>query len=47
MLWPFLLTMFGFMFFSFWLLLERLRAEIAIREQGARWLTDLVAGGKA
>jgi heme exporter protein C len=47
MLWPFLLTMFGFMFFFFWLLLDRLRAEIAIREQGARWLTDLVAGGKA
>jgi heme exporter protein C len=47
MLWPFLLTMFGFMFFFFWLLLDRLRAEIAVREQGARWLTDLVAGGKA
>jgi heme exporter protein C len=47
MLWPFLLMMFGFMFFFFWLLLDRLRAEIVIREQGARWLTDLVAGGKA
>jgi heme exporter protein C len=47
MLWPFLLTMFGFMFFFFWLLLDRLRTEIVIREQGARWLTDLVAGGKA
>jgi hypothetical protein len=39
--------MFGFMFFFFWLLLDRLRTEIVIREQGARWLTDLVAGGKA
>jgi heme exporter protein C len=47
MLWPFLLTMFGFMFFFFWLLLDRLRAEIAVREQGSRWLTYLVAGGKA
>jgi heme exporter protein C len=47
MLWPFLLTMFGFMFFFFLLMLDRLRTEIVIREQGARWLTDLVAGGKA
>jgi heme exporter protein C len=46
MLWPFLLMMFGFMFFFFWLLLDRLRAEIVIREQGARWLADLV-GAKA
>jgi heme exporter protein C len=47
MLVPFLITMFGFMFFFYWLLLDRLRAEIVAREQGARWLTDLVAGGKA
>lgn len=47
MLWPFLMTMFGFMFFFFWLLLGRLRAEIVAREQGARWLTDLLAEGKA
>ena len=47
MLWPFLMTMFGFMFFFFWLLLDRLRAEIVVREQGARWLTDFLARGKA
>jgi len=38
--------MFGFMVFFYWLLLDRLRAEIVAREQGARWLSDLVAGAK-
>jgi heme exporter protein C len=47
MLVPFLITMFGFMFFFYWLLLDRLRAELVAREQGARWLTERVAGGKA
>lgn len=47
MLVPFLITMFGFMFFFYWLLLGRLRAEIVEREQGTRWLTELVAGGRS
>jgi heme exporter protein C len=47
MLIPFLITMFGFMFFFYWLLLERLRAEIVDREQGTRWLREVVGEGKA
>jgi len=45
MLIPFLLTMFGFMVFFYWLLLKRLRAEIVDREQGTRWLRELVTEG--
>jgi heme exporter protein C len=47
MLIPFLIMMFGFMFFFYWLLLERLRAEIVEREQGTKWLRELVTAGKA
>jgi heme exporter protein C len=47
MLIPFLITMFGFTFFFYWLLLKRLRAEILERERGTRWLSELVAEGKA
>jgi heme exporter protein C len=46
MLIPFLITMFGFMLFFYWLLLHRLRAEIVAREQGTRWLSEVVAEGK-
>jgi heme exporter protein C len=45
MLIPFLLTMFGFMVFFYWLLLKRLQAEIVDREQGTRWLRELVTEG--
>jgi hypothetical protein len=46
MLIPFLITMFGFMFFSYWLLVMRLQAEIVDRERGTRWLKELAAEGK-
>lgn len=46
MLIPFLIMMFGFMFFFYWLLLNRLRAEIVEREQGTRWLRELVTMGR-
>jgi heme exporter protein C len=47
MLIPFLIMVFGFTIFFYWLLLDRLRAEIVEREQGARWLRDLVAGAQS
>jgi heme exporter protein C len=47
MLIPFLSSMFGFMFFFYWLLLKRLRAEILERERGTRWLSQLVGEGAA
>jgi heme exporter protein C len=47
MLIPFLISMFGFMFFFYWLLLKRLRAEILERERGTRWLSQLVGEGAA
>jgi heme exporter protein C len=46
MLIPFLIMMFGFMFFFYWLLLNRLRAEIVEREQGTKWLRELVTMGR-
>jgi len=45
MLIPFLIMVFGFTFLFYWLLLKRLRAEIVEREQGTRWLKELVTEG--
>lgn len=43
MLVPFLIMVLGFTFLFYWLLLDRLRAEIIDREHDARWVRDLVA----
>lgn len=44
MLIPFLIMVFGFTTAFYWLLLNRLRAEIVERERDTRWIRDLVAG---
>jgi heme exporter protein C len=44
MLIPFLIMVAGFTAFFYWILLRRLQGEIVDREQGTRWLRDLVKG---
>jgi hypothetical protein len=45
MLVPFLIMVVAFTLCFYWLLLNRLQAEIVERELGARWLRDLVREG--
>ncbi len=44
MLWPFLIMVAGFTFCFYWLLLNRLRAELVERERDTRWIDQVVAG---
>ncbi|HEY8521738.1 MAG TPA: heme ABC transporter permease CcmC [Gammaproteobacteria bacterium] len=46
MLVPFLIMVAGFTFFFYWLLLNRLQGEIVERERDARWVQELVSGGR-
>lgn len=43
---PFLIMVAGFTFCFYWLLLNRLRAEIVERERDTRWLQDALQGGR-
>jgi heme exporter protein C len=45
MLIPFLIMVLGFTTCFYWLLLNRLRAEIVERERDTRWIQQLAAGG--
>jgi heme exporter protein C len=44
---PFLIMVAGFTFCFYWLLLNRLRAEIAERERDTRWLQEALQGGRS
>jgi len=43
---PFLIMVAGFTFCFYWLLLNRLRAEIVERERDTRWLQEALQGGR-
>jgi len=45
MLWPLLVMIVGAALFSFAVTLTRARAEVLLRERGARWARDVVAAG--
>jgi heme exporter protein C len=44
---PFLIMVAGFTFCFYWLLLNRLRAEIIERERDTRWVQEALQGGRS